>query len=164
MSQSTQVFDDVTLTIGALASKDMVSTPSKIDAGKEQGVQLDQLTYGMTASGIAVGEGPTVFGIAIENHTQDIEDAIEADPQSMFEQVEDATAKQRVFPLGFIPIRSAAPTRMSFELTRVPNLPRWKVREGDAVQWWLYNQSSGTITDGAALLFFARWGLKWLND
>lgn len=158
------VYDDVTIDVGALASKDCIASASKIDSSRLNGFRIIKTEYWMDFEGKTAGEGPIMVGFSPLHSASEVEDTIEADPQSSAEMENNAVAKRPVFPLEMYPTDGGD---TNFEQQRIKKgsfNPRWSVIEGRSAFWWVYNMEGAALTTGMLVHIFAKHYGVWLRD
>lgn len=156
------VYDDVTITLGALAAKDAISSDSKIDAARLQGFRVMKTEYWIDYSGKATGEGPVMVGFSMNHTVGEVEEAFEADPGDRT-SIQNAQAKRPVWPLKMIPAHAVQLDVPDKVLGGTFN-PRWSCIEGKAAIWWAYNMDSSALTTGTVIRIFAKHFGVWLRD
>lgn len=156
------VFDEsVIISLSALAARDLIEGSSKIDAGREHGYRIVK-TEGWAFVKAAVLNEPVVFGLTPSKTASETEEAIEADPQSIFAVPEQEQAMRPVFPLGALMGVAAEGANLIGHF--VNNIP-WSYPEGDALFWWAYNPDDDDFSAGTQqLIIFAKHTGVWLRD
>lgn len=157
------VYDDVQLVLSTLGSKTVFTAGSKIDASRLNGFRVLKTEYWINYEGKTAGQGPIMVGLSANHDATEIEECIEADPQSSA-RGEDALnrAMRPVWPLYMIPTKptdslEAADDNGNFT-------PKWSSPESFGFFWWAYNMSGGALTDGTIVTIFAKHYGVWLRD
>ncbi len=159
------VYDDLSIDVGALPSKDAIAVSSKIDTARENGFRVMKTEYFIDFEGKTSGEGPLMVGFAANHNAGEIEEAIEADPQSSHDDEANLHAKRPVWPLAMIPEASSARSSTgSLEQIMGKFNPKWTVPEGEGAVWWAYNMDGAILTTGTIINIFAKHYGVWLRD
>ncbi len=164
-----QVFDnDITFNLGTLAALDVVQVNSKIDGARNQGFRVVKSSVHFMMGGKTTDEGPIMIGVACNALSPEVEEIMEADPQSPSDNDERGMG---VFikPLFMItknelelPLASAPSERLSFTFTYGKN--GWSVPEDQQLAYWAYNMDDAALTTGTQLRIFAEHFGVWLRD
>ncbi len=154
------------VTIGALATLDVVTGVSKLDTARLNGFRVSKMKCFPKLTGKTTAEGPLIFGIAANMSAGQIEVALEADPQSSVEdnQIGDG---QAIWPLGMIPkdaTGDGVDGATIFNPEGYEVKLNWSVIEGKALLYWVYNPSGGTMTTGGVIHVFSQFFGVWLRD
>jgi len=80
MGKLSYLHEQIIILAGAMAANDAVSTNSRIDTARKQGFRLVKSMVAVTFEGKTTDQGPLSYGFAMNLSTQEIEDAVEADP------------------------------------------------------------------------------------
>ncbi len=143
-----------------LADVTAVIVNTNIDSTREEGVRLKQLKAGQRLTGLTDGEGPLIYGWALNATAAEIAEALVADPQFV-EDVNDVdVANRKVFPVG---IFEMSRSNASQELREV-NFPWKEIPEGATLKWFVFNASGSSLTTGATAHLFASVVQEWLRD
>lgn len=153
------VYDDVTIALGALATKTGILGTGKIDSSRLNGFRVMKCEYWISYEGKTSGEGPIMIGAASGLTLTNIESAIEGDPQSGIDPL-NANTKLPVWPLEMLP---EGPTVQN-EIMKGSFNPRWSTPEGFNFVWWAYNCDGGALTTGTDVHIFAKFYGVWLRD
>ncbi len=160
------VYSQIDFPIGALASLDAIGlVDPKIDGSREQGFRLLKTQYWLEFVGLVDGEGPVLWGWSVGLTAAQIEEAIEADPQSVFDEANRDTNRP-VFPIGMYNTDPVATntTTLNAQMFVGEFKPRWSIREGNFLSTWAYNVDAGALTSGAELRGICKHFGVWLND
>ncbi len=156
-------YDNLTLTLGALASLDAISVNSKVDSARLNGFRTTKIEYWIDYLGKTAGEGPIMVGWAPFAGAALAESAIEADPQSSSDKAAIAEALVPVFPLVMLPQQDTAENRLGAVL-KEEITPMWSTIEGNTASWWAYNMDGSALTAGTIIRIFAKYFGVWLRD
>lgn len=156
------IYDDVELALGALAGKDAIAAPSKIDASRENGFRVMKTEYWMIFYGKTTAEGPIMVGLAPNLAAASIEETIEADPQSRTDDQVTPDSKRPVFPLEIIDYTEVDMTNLQPYKGEVKI--RWSIPEGNNLNWFAYNMNAAGLTTGTVVRIFAKHYGVWLRD
>ncbi len=157
-----------TLTLGTLASADVIAASSKIDSSRLQGFRVSKVRWAGTYTGKTSGEGPIVYGMAANMTAAEIENAIEADPQASTED-DGRGDGSWLKPLGVISKNGTAgslgPDGGSGEVCNFIDVKaNWSVIEGKDFSFWAYNLHGSSLTTGSELQFATEFMGVWLRD
>lgn len=155
------VYDDVTVTLGTLASKDAIAEASKIDSTRGNGFRIMKTEYWVDFRGKTANEGPLMVGMSAIFDAAGVESAIEADPQDSSEDSNNLLAKRPIWPLALL---QAAPDGNDQQVQMHSVNPRWSVPEGENLYWWVYNMGAAGLTTGTVVHIFAKHYGVWLRD
>ncbi len=163
-----QLFDNnLTLTVGALASLDVISANGKIDGSRNQGFRVVKSEIFCVMEDKTVLEGPLVVGVACNAVAAEIEKAIEVDPQSPSDDDERGTGVfiMPIWMIGeqTIDIPLQANGRI-LEKTISYGKNGWSIPESEAWSVWCYNRSGAALTTGTLFKFFVSHFGVWLRD
>ncbi len=153
------------LAVGALASLDAIAvSDEKIDGTRLEGFRVMKTEYFMNAEGGTVDQGPVLIGVAPNLNAQEIEEAIEADPQQRVDIPATEQVMRPVFPLEIIGRALVEARASSLETMKgVFNL-KWSIPEGQGLVWFAYNLDLGALTSGLILTIYAKHYGVWLKD
>lgn len=154
--------ENVTLTLGALAGLDVIAQNSKIDSSRENGFFLIRSTILAEVQAKTASEGPIVWGIAIGVAQGDIEQALEADPQSAF-GLRLKNPNTYIKPLGLIAFGDTA-KNLTPDSNPIVISPKWTVAEGHNLSYWAYNMNASALTTGTLIRIFAEHMGRDLRD
>ncbi len=159
------VHDSIDIVATGLTSGNAVTTATKIDAARFQGLHIQKVKFMVGVSYVTDGdEGPFEYGLAVGLTADQIEEALAADPQ--YQDVpETAHRSQRaVYPIGltYADGTSAVETQThdGTNLMRtLTDFPKWKVREGNFLVAYGYNYGVAAVTAAVQLrlLIIGRW-------
>ncbi len=162
MTKLSFVYDEsLIVSLASLTANDAVIGTSKIDAAREHGFRIVKTEGWIMLKGGIVNEF-AIFGMAPWTMTAaEIEEGIEADPQSMFEVPETEQSSRPTFPMAVIG-GAAAQARQSAHFEN--NIP-WSYPEGSSLQYWFYNPDDNSWSAGSqeAIIFAKHTGV-WLRD
>ncbi len=162
MTKLSFVYDDgLILSLASLTTKDAVSVTGKIDAAREHGFRVVKTEGWFFLKGGIVNEF-AVVGMAPSTLTAaEIEEGIEADPQSSFEVPETEEAGRPTFPLAAIGGAAAQANQIIPFKNAIP----WSYPEGSSMIWWAYNPDDNSWTaNSQELIIFAKHTGVWLRD
>ncbi len=148
--------------LGALGALDVVSFNSKIDSARERGFRVTKMQICSSFSAKTAAEGGIMFGLAVELSAAEIEECIEADPQSPNDVPDAEEAMRPVFPLGQAGQAQTSNVLNNGNFYEI-NL-NWSIPEGAGLDWWYYNMSSGALTTGTTFRHWTKVFGVWLND
>ncbi len=163
-SEGAQVlWDNLEVTIGALATVSAAIVSSRIDTAKEMGFRILRTDYWAFWRGFTAGEGPLIFGMTAGQSAGNVALAIQADPAGSGPEVLTGRLQANfpVFPLGLMTAEDAAQLMVTKEGTF--NM-RWSIPEGSSMNWWVFNPSGSTFTTGSTLKIIAKHFGVWLKD
>ncbi len=149
--------------ISGLASLDLNQFVSKIDTAKENGVRITKVKGALTFKDKTTTIGPLLVGAAVGSwNATEIEEAIEADPQSHEDGPTTEKAHRAVWPLWVIP---ASVETASQHIVPMEELywPFKEIDEGEQVSFWIYNMDTASLTAMTAILALVWFG-EWLRD
>ncbi len=142
-----------TLTIGALAVKDVVSNAFA-------GAVVDRefllsIKGAWTWRGVPAGEGPLQFGIAHSDYTAaEIEEALEATGSwSEVNQIAAEQSRRKVRIVGVIDDEDADGEMAFNEGQLTKTTCKWVQANGTGLQLWARNLGGATLTTGSTLQF-----------
>lgn len=118
--------------------------------------------YWMSFISKTAGEGPFMFGFAVNADATLVEAAIEGDPQDSSSPV-NADTKFPVWPLEMIS-ETDTETGNSEHCHKGKFTPRWSNIEGKNAVWWVYNMDGVAATTGTLVRVFAKHYGVWLRD
>lgn len=153
--------ETVDITLSTLAAKDVISAATKQDGSRAQGFRFLKSEVFVAANGLAAGEyimvglsGPTMDAV-------EVEEAIEADPQSPDDRSPVEHAMRPYWPLCILggEANSGGMTIWQGEWK-----PRWSFTESVALSVWVYNLTTGALTTGCVVNVFMKHFGVWLND
>ncbi len=161
-----QYENDGLLSLGTLAANDAISSSTKIDSARLNGFRIAKVNVLASVEGKTTTEGPIIWGVSCNMNAAQVEDAIEADPQSSPDD-DSKGVGQYLKMLGLIGIGTVAES-LTGELLGVaqmtPVVMNWSVIEGKQFEVWAYNTGAGALTTGTAI----RWAMEifgvWLRD
>ncbi len=167
MGKLTFVYDiQAAVALGSLASLDAVTTSSKIDSARERGFRITKTEYFVDMYSADGEDGPLVYGLAVALNAAEVEEALEADPQSANDVPAQEQVQRPIFPLGIIPRTHAddtASTNKRVPIQLMTKSLNWSIPEGANLIWWFYNLG-GALAAGALGVIFAKHYGVWLND
>ncbi len=136
-----------TLTIGALATKDVISAAILNNAVDPNRISSVDATY--VLDGLTAGEGPIEIYLADADYTDsEIEEAIEAAAAyDIGNLVAQEQARRKVRHIGTV---SAEEPRLN-DGRSVKTKLNWSIAIGNSIEVAAYNASAGTLTTGAVL-------------
>ncbi len=157
------LWDNLEITIGALATVTAVIQTSRIDTAKENGFRILKTIYYAFWRGFTAGEGPIIWGYTAGMSAGNVALAIQADPAGAGPEVLTGRLQANfpVFPLGLMSAEDAAQLMVTGEGTH--NM-KWSIPEGSALNWWVFNPSGSTLTTGGTLKIVAKHFGVWLRD
>ncbi len=166
MGKLTFVYDvQASGALGSLAALDMATVNSKIDGSRERGFRITKTMYDVDIYGYdGTEDGPVAFGLAVGMTAAEIEEAIEADPQSPNDVAAEERVGRAVFPLGVIPRSGPSTPSNQHEMRELKTTSiNWSVPEGSGLVWWFYNYGGALGAGNLASIFAKHFGV-WLND
>jgi len=172
MGKLVQVFDDWSISPGAFAANDVLTTGGKIDSGRTSGFRAVKGRFMCQYSGKTEGDGPAVWGIACNLTAAEVELILEDDPQSPFTPREGAPASY-IKILGVIaensPGMSAAGDGSKSGSGHdgapwVEETINWSIPEEAGLVYFVWNHTSAAWTTGSTILGQSQIMGVWLDD
>ncbi len=149
------------LALLTLANLTALISNTNIDASRDQGVRIKQLKVAATIKGLTAGEGPIVWGLALELTAVEIAECLLADPQAMQDTDAADKANRRVFPIGVFTMDTASDDPQGFREVGFP----WKeIPEESTLKFYAWNTSGAALTTGAKITWNAAVVQEWLRD
>ncbi len=166
MAKSVMLYDpERDLALATLGANDVILTTTNIDGGKDSGFFLKWCRWAGVMVGKTATEGPLVWGFACNMAADEIEQWMEADPQSRADP-DLAVPIGWILPMGMVPI---APTAISLggeggnnSLHRFQKV-NWSIIEGQAFSIWCLNLGAA-LTTGTIFTFNLQFSGSWLRD
>ncbi len=156
--------EQFTLTLGTLATLDVISGITKIDGSRNQGFRVLKTLWTAIWGNSGASEGPIYFGLALNNSATEIEEALEADPQGPDDFPAVEQSMRPVWPLGlFTDSGTDIVTRINDGKVQEINL-RWSFSEHSALSVWAMNLGGGTLTTGSFVTVTMKHFGVWLDD
>ncbi len=163
MAGMTQVYDDVVITLGALAANDVVGVVGKIDSSRENGMKvIDGRFFGQFANKTD-GDGPYAWGIACNLGSAEIEAILEQDLQQ-------SSAPTAEGPSSWIKLMGTVGEVVGTSGSIIDGLPfidqkiNWSIPEGSEFTYFVWNFTSAVFTTGQSVLIQAQLNGVWLRD
>ncbi len=159
------------LSLGTLGTKAVAFDPSLVIASSnENGFRVAKFNYFARIQDGTVGEGPFLYGIAINVATAaQIEAILEAVPTK--KTGDDARISDSAFvkPLGIIreigSYGGGTGDQTDGDGAWKSSGPiNWSCPEGEGLDWWVYSLDAATLTTGANFIFCAEYMGVWLRD
>ncbi len=139
--------------------------PTNVDASREQGFRVTKMETAVAFTGKTANEGPILWGLAFGQTAAEIEEAIESDPQGMFNEANQELQERQnrpVWPIGIInPLPVAGVIDEGKMITLKPN---WSAPEGGTMDFFAYNFGSGSLTTGTVIRYVYKLFGVWLKD
>ncbi len=156
------VWDELTITLGALAADTSIQTASKIDAGRESGFRVLKTQYWLDVTGKTNDEGGILVGINHNLSVAENAEAIAADPQGHagIARPENEQAMRPVWGLMFIPSTVVSVENKLIEPREVKL--NWSFPEGSSMNWFAH--AFGSLTTGTVVGVVAKHFGVWLKD
>ncbi len=156
------------LVLSTLGSLDVVNADFKIDASRGSGFRIAKTRLAATLKGKTATEGPILWGLACNLAAAELEEAIEADPQT---SVDDEKRGEGTWikMLGLIGINMTAGALTGNgggndgAASFMDIVINWSVIEGQAFTLWAYNLGAA-LTTGSIIQFTAENMGVWLRD
>ncbi len=146
---------------GTLASKDVISSTSLIDAAKENGFRLLRTEWWVSVRGMANAEGPVLIGLAANLSAAEVEITLEANPESANSASEGHNANRPVWPLAVLENDGNGGHKASDSGVLKPG---WSIPEGSFLNWFAWNLDGSTLTTGGSAIVYAKHFGVWLKD
>ncbi len=162
-SQLSIVWDQVGITLSTLAALTGILGASRIDAAREQGFRVMKTEYVGSIVGRTNGEGPVMLAVGFNLSLAEMEEAIEADPQSSFDTPANEQVMRPVFILGIFDPLAASPAILNNGIPKTVNF-KWSAPEGGSMNWMAYNTSGSALTTGSVVRVVAKHFGVWLKD
>ncbi len=162
-------WDETQLNLGGLAAGDVISAGGKCDAAREQGFRFVESEYLINVRDKPTNVGPIVFGVAMDQVAADVEECIEADPQSRLSSQDEANmrAARMVMPLGLVGhgTTDGAFALRGTEIVKYAGGKGWSIPEGGQMSFWAWVPTAGVTLTGATIIdFMAKHKGVWLRD
>ncbi len=161
------VYDQLTLTLGALAANTAVLTASKIDASRRSGFRIVNTEYAFTYQGKTTDEGPISVGLAPSLNVTEIAEIYLADPQASNDHEADAESRRFIKQLFLIDKTSTTSgadaggeSHMNYRTVKV----NWSIAEGDVLNWYAMNHDTAGLMTGTLIVIIAKHTGVWLRD
>lgn len=155
-------YDNAVIDVGALAAGDVTTVTLKQDGSRSQGFRFMKTEYWIVLENATDFESVMcgLAGPAID--AAEIEEAIEADPDSPHDRSASEQAMRPIWPLEVLMDTAQGDGRVVAKGTI--NL-RWSFPEATAMNFWCYNMDvANPITTGARLRIFCKHYGVWLRD
>ncbi len=157
------LYDNVEIDISALAAITGVIATSKIDGSRGMGFRTLMQEGSLEYESAALVGGPVLVGMAGPSLSlTEIEEAIEADPQSSVDRPAVEQISRPIFILGFLQavakasVKSATTFRKKFQ---------WSFPEGTQLTFFAYNTDLTTaIGASTQIKIFCKHTGVWLRD
>ncbi len=157
------VWEEVNITLGALAEDTAVSAASKIDASREQGFRVLKTQYAIDVVGKTNDQGGILIGLNHNLSVAEVAEALAADPQGSpgKDRPENEQAMRPIWPLKFVPVTvtSIEEKLLNFEEVKI----NWSIMEGSTLNWFAFN-TGGLLTTGTVVNIIAKHFGVWLKD
>ena len=152
--------DSGNLALGALGAKDAISENLKQDAVRTRGFRFTRTEWFLNWNVEAAGEGPILIGLCGPGiSAAEVEEAIEADPQSPDDTIPAPQAMRPYWPLAIL----FPDTGGKSTIQGVINI-NWAFPESEVMQIFAYNLGTGALTTGSQVDYFLKHFGAWLND
>ncbi len=159
------VYDDVMITVGALASKAAIIAGGKIDSARLNGFRVLKTQYWIDWEGKTDADGPIMIGLSEGLTAAEVASCINADPQSSSELVNNANTKRPVWPLEMLSKQAIEAGASNGQGAFKGDAKiQWSVREGRTLSWWAFNMEAVALAAGTLVNIFAKHFGVWLND
>lgn len=148
--------------VAALATRDVVTSTSVLDASMLHGSQVKMCKAAATVDAHTTNQGPILVGLARGLSDAEIEECLEADPQKFEDVPAGEEANRAVWPIWFFPPAEETSLRNIMRVSRIP-FPFKRREEGTSFVWWAYNLDTISLSAGAVQIW-ASWVTEWLRD
>ncbi len=155
--------DQKEFAVGALTTLNLITLGTRLDTSKEQGFRISKTRFLISWSAKTTLEGPVVLGASTGMNAAEVEEAVESDPQAMFDIPGKEQAARPHWPLCIV----GAVTEVNGVINNGLPFDRkfnWSIREGAGFDLWAYNMSTGSITTGMLFHVFMEHFGVWLRD
>ncbi len=144
-----KVPSQASLTVGALASKDVIAG-AMLNAAADD-IRLLSLDGTWAVNGLTVGQGPVAVGVADGDYTAaEIEEALEAAGAiDLGDKLAQEKANRYVRQIAVCSTNDPIANQGRPIKTRL----NWRIASGDSLQMWAYNLDTQTITTGGEVKF-----------
>lgn len=150
----------VVLTLGTLASLDALAVTGLQDGSRSQGFRYLKSEYIIGVAGMTTDDGPVVVGVGGPGlSTAEIEEAIEADPQSSHDAPAGEQAMRPVWKIG----AAVGDGMLNNGLPIIVN-QRWSYPEDATMAFFAYNSSGAALTTGTVITMMIKHYGVWLRD
>ncbi len=154
----------VEIAVSGLTAGTVAGATSKIDTARENGVRIDKVRGAITWKDKTTTIGPLAIGAVVGSYTTtEVNEALDADPQSHEDGPISERAARPVWTLWVIP----AATEVNQDAVVVPMRdlywPFKQVNEGEQIIFWVHNLDTTTLT-AATLQINLDWVYTWMRD
>ncbi len=162
------LWDVVTLTLGTLASQDVISVGSVTGLNLREDFRILKTQYFIHFAPGAFDalEGPLLVGMAAGGLTAAlIEEAIESTPNDRNDYPEIEEVMRPIWPLDslFLSVDTTNNASTGNRLVAVDEFnPRWTMPSPDGWVWWAMNRSAGALSDLGTLIITAKHFGVWV--
>ncbi len=158
-----RIVDNIEIDIAALAALTGVIGTGKIDASRAQGFRTLMQRGRIELDGTGVGSGaggPVFVGFSDQDSLSKIEQAIEADPQSIQDDPAMEQAGRKIFQLGFLSQQDSALAGQNFSKKH-----RQSFIEATSLVYFAYNTDlNAAISAATQVKIFVEHIGVWLRD
>ncbi len=160
----TQVMHEVVeIGVSGLVAGDVVGATSQIDTARENGVRIDKVRGALTWKDKTTTIGPIAIGVTVGSFTtSEVEEALEADPQSHDDGPITERANRPVWTLWVIPASTEVNKQHEVKMTDL-YWPFKEVDEGEQIIFWAHNLDTSTLT-AATFQINLNWVYTWMRD
>ncbi len=157
--------EQVSIDVSGLTSANVIGDVTKIDGARKQGVRIKQIKYAARWQQFTTLEGGVQIGLSVGDGLTDaeVEEALEADPQSDSDQPAQERSERKVFPLFMVPDSTQLDSDQQMEFRAIDRWPFKELNENEALKTYAYNTSGSTLTSGLVKLDLVITG-EWLRD
>ncbi len=162
-----ETYDNQLVSLNSLAAvTGVISDSQKIDSSRSQGFRT-LLQEGVLKHQAGDGAGgPLLVGFTDGGLSlSEIEEKIEADPQSQSDRPTLEQARRRIFILAYVDTDSGGAGTNVGAIQRFRTKHQWSFIEGVGCRYFVYNTNSATAMDAAnSLEMFVKHAGVWLRD
>ncbi len=157
--------EQVSIDVTGLTSANVIGDVTKIDGARNQGVHIDQIKWAARWQQFTTLEGGVQVGLSVGDGLTDaqVEEALEADPQSDSDVPATEQSLRKVFPLFMVPDSTELDSHQQMEFRSIDRWPFKDLNEDEALKTYAYNTSGTTLTSGLIKLDMVITG-RWLRD
>ncbi len=158
-----KVYDDVSMSLGTLASGAVIKGATKIDAAREQGTILKKIMAQCSVNGKTAGEGPLIVGLCnVDLSTVEIAEALAADPQKGLDTPASEQVEREIMIVWMVGRGITSDAEITpFREVKYP----WKeVIEGNGLAWFVMNAGASGLTDSSFVSVFSFIHGEWMRD
>ncbi len=149
-----------TLSLSTLATLTVLNANALTTSDNEYRVLSATMTWSL--AGLTAGEGPLIFGYAHGDYSvTEIKEALEA--ENTIDRGDKVAAEQGNRLVRRVGSFSGLGTETEFNDGKPMRMRlNWVIAEGRTLNYWVYNFSGGTLTDGSAVIVMGDAVIKYL--